>query len=98
MGKKKNKFDLTALVHADYVKNGQTLYFVSDPKMTCTIAKQPNHEFKVTAFGETMTLHAFSTRCLGVEPPDHASKWVRDSAGKTLYEFWHAEDEYSEAA
>lgn len=97
MGKKKHKFDLTALVHDGYVKEGQKLFFVSDPAKTCIIAKQPNHEFKVTAFGETMTLHAFSTKCLGVEPPDHASKWVRDDSGKTLFDFWHAED-LSEAA
>ena len=47
MSKKKNKFDLTGLVHDGFLKDGQTLFFVSDPKKTCKIAKQPNHEFKV---------------------------------------------------
>ncbi len=94
---KKHKFDLTALVHRDFIKNGETLFFVSDPKMTCVVTKQPNGEYKVVAKGETMTIHAFAQKCLGVEPPDHASKWFRTSAGKTLYEFWHADD-YVEAA
>lgn len=97
MSKKKNKFDLTHLVHEGYVKDGQTLYFVSDPTKTCRIAKQPNHEFKVIVGAETITVHAFAQRCLGTDPPDHASKWIRDEKGKTLYEHWQA-DAYSEAA
>ena len=92
MGKKKHKFDLTALVHDGYIKEGQTLFFVSDPKVTCVVQKQPNHEFKVFAFGETMTLHAFSTKCLGMDPPDHASKWVRDDHNKSLFDYWHLND------
>lgn len=92
MSKKKNKFDLTYLVHHGYLKDGQMLSFVSDPRRTCKIAKQPNGEYKVTAEKETMTIHAFAQRCLGQEPPDHASKWLRTEAGLTLYELWHAED------
>ncbi|MCM2321721.1 MAG: hypothetical protein NDJ90_00490 [Oligoflexia bacterium] len=97
MSKKKSKFDLTALVHEGYLKDGQTLYFVSDPNKTCKIAKQPNGEYKVSVAGETMTVHAFSHKCLGQEPPDHAAKWLRDEKNKTLYDHWHAED-YAEAA
>ncbi len=97
MSKKKHKFDLTNLVHQGDLKDGQTLFYVSDPKKTCKITKQPNNEYKVVEGVETMTLHAFAQKCLGQEPPDHASKWVRTEAGQTLYDIWHAED-YAEAA
>lgn len=90
---KKNKFDLTHIVKATYLKEGQTLYFVSDPSKTCNVAKQPNGEYKVTHGKETITVHAFALKCLGTDPPDHASKWIRTENGKTLYELWHADDE-----
>ncbi len=89
---KKHKFDLTWLVHHGYLKDGQELFFVSDPSKSCKVAKQPNGEFKVTVGKETVTVHAFAQRCLGMDPPDHASKWFRTAEGKTLYELWHAED------
>lgn len=94
---KKKKFDLGYLVNHGYVKDGQTLYFVSDPSKSCRITKQPNHEFKVVVGTETMTVHAFAQKCLGTEPLDHAAKWLRTDAGKTLFDLWHAED-YTEAA
>jgi len=97
MSKKKNKFDLTHLVHAGSLKDGQTLFFVSDPKKTCAIAKQPNGEYKVVDGKETLTVHAFAQKCLGQEPPDHASKWLRTENGKTLYDIWH-QDDYADAA
>ncbi len=97
MSKKKGKFDLTAIVHSGYLKDGETLYFVSDPSKTCLVTKQPNHEFKVTVGKETMTVHAFAQRCLGQEPPDHAARWFRNKDGKTLYDLWHADD-YADAA
>ena len=98
MSKHKKKFDLTNLVHHDLVKDGETLCFVSDPKMTCTVARQPNGEFKVVANKETMTVHAFAQKCLGQEPPDHASKWIRTQAGTTLYELWQTDIGAAEAA
>lgn len=103
MTAKKHKFDLTSLVHKDYLKDGETLYFVSDPSKTCRVMKQPNGEYKVKVeenkVVSVMTIHAFAQACLQTEPPDHASRWVRTSTGKTLYELWHAEDDaYSEAA
>jgi hypothetical protein len=97
VSKKKNKFDLSQLVHDGYLKDGQTLFFVSDPKKTCKVTRQPNGEYKVTVGAETMTIHAYAQTCLGQEPPDHASKWFRTENGKTLYDFWHADD-YAEAA
>ena len=97
MSKKKNKFDFSYLVQSGYIKDGQVLYFVSDPGKTCKVAKQPTGEYKVTGFGETMTLFAFAQKCLGQEPPDHASKWVRDEKGTSLFDYWHAED-YAAAA
>ncbi|MFZ9594660.1 MAG: hypothetical protein ACO3A2_01130 [Bdellovibrionia bacterium] len=92
MTKKKNKFDLTHFVHDGSLKEGQTLLFVSDPAKKCKISKQPNGEFKVMMGNETLTIHAFAQRCLGEDPPDHATRWIRTEAGKTLYELWHEQD------
>lgn len=94
---KKKKFDLTHLVHQGVVKDGQTLFFVSDPKKTCVVTKQPNGEYKVTVGKDTTTIHAFAQTCLGTEPPDHATKWIRTEQNKTLYELWHADDELAAA-
>jgi hypothetical protein len=98
LSKKKNKFDLTHLVHDGAIKDGQTLYFVSDPKKTAKVTKQPNGEYKLTVGVETMTVHAFAQKCLGQDPPDHAAKWFRLETGKTLFDLWHAEDDYAQAA
>ena len=100
---KKKKFDLTHLVHDGSLKEGETLFFVSDPQKTCVVTKQPNGEFKVVVDPKgakplTTTVHAFAQSCLGTEPPDHASKWFRTQGGKTLYELWHADEEYADAA
>ena len=99
MSKKKGKFDLGRLVHDGIVNDGQKLFFVSDPAKFCKVQKQPNGEFKVvTHEGVTTTVHAFAQQCLGAEPPDHATRWFRDDSGKTLYEYWHANDDWSHAA
>lgn len=98
MSKKKNKFDLTQLVHRGSIKDGQTLVFVSDPSKFCVVTKQPTGEFKVKAGPELLTVHAFAQKCLGQEPPDHASKWLRLESGRTLYDLWHEEDELARAA
>jgi hypothetical protein len=88
MSKKKNKFDLSNLVHDGAVKEGDTLYFVSDPKMCCVVKKMPNHEFKVAFKTEILTVHQAAVKFLGQEPPDHACRWLRTNNGKTLYELW----------
>lgn len=98
MSKNKKKFDLTHLVHDGSLKDGQTLVYVSDPSKTCKIAKQPNGEFKVLVGKDVMTVHAFAQKCLGQDPPDHASKWLRTEKGETLYELWHADDYIAGAA
>jgi hypothetical protein len=98
MSKKKGKFDLTQLVKDGFIKDGETLCFVSDPKQTCVVSKQPNGEFKVKTADGVTTVHAFAQKCLGQEPPEHATRWVRTTGGKTLYEIWHQDDEYSHAA
>jgi hypothetical protein len=90
MSKKKNKFDLTHLVRDGLLKEGETLYFVSDPKLLVVVKKMPDHEFKVEYKGETITVHAVCQKFLGTEPPDHASRWLRNSNGKTLYELWQS--------
>jgi hypothetical protein len=97
VSKKKHKFDLTHLVHQGSLKDGQTLYFVSDSTKTCVVTKQPNHEYKVVVGKETTTLHAFAQKLLGMEPPDHAAKWFRTQDNKTLFDIWHADD-YADAA
>jgi hypothetical protein len=88
MSKKKNKFDLTQLVKEGVLSNGETLFFVSDPKQSCKIKMMPNHEYKVEYNGETFTVHAICHKFLGSEPPEHASRWLRNDKGKTLYEIW----------
>ncbi|MBS1958583.1 MAG: hypothetical protein JST80_03845 [Bdellovibrionales bacterium] len=99
MAKKKGKFDLTQLVKDGFIKEGETLSFVSDPSKTCIVFKMPNNEFKVkTVDGATTTIHAFAQSCLGQEPPEHAARWVKGQNGKTLYEIWHANDDYTSAA
>ncbi len=95
---RKKKFDLSSLVHHGAVRDGETLSFVSDPKKTAIVTKQPNGDFKVLVGETTMTVHAFAQQCLGQEPPDHAAKWLKSPSGKTLFELWHAEDEDSMAA
>ncbi len=101
MGQKKSKkFDLKDLIHNGYIKEGETLFFVSDPSKTCKVIKQ-NTEFKVSVGkGEIQTVHAFASACLGMDPPEHATKWIRTASNKTLYELWHSNeaDDYSQAA
>lgn len=92
MSKKKNKFDLTQLVKDDLIKDGETLFFVSDPKKTAKVEKQPNGEFKLRTAEGVTTVHAFAIKCLGTEPPEHAARWLRTANNKTLYELWHEND------
>lgn len=98
MSKKKGKFDLTQLVNNNYIKAGETLFFVSDPSKTCRVIQTPSGEYKIQVGAETLTVHAFAQRCLGQDPPDHASKWFRTQSGKTLFDYWHQNDSESEAA
>lgn len=99
MSKKKGKkFDLTALVHEGHLKDHQKLYFVSNPALNCEVQKQPNGEFKVLTTEGTSTIHAFAQKCLGTEPPDHASKWFRTESGETLYQLWQDDQEERFAA
>ena len=94
---KKKKFDLTALVHHGRLKNGETVYFVSDPSKVGVLEKQPNGEFKLNVAKEIMTVHAAAQKFLGTESPDHASRWLRNAGGKTLYELWQMDISEDEA-
>lgn len=85
---KKNKFDLGNLVKAGYIKEGEKLFFVSDPAQFCTVKRMPNHEYKVENKAEIFTVHAIAQKFLGTEPPDHACRWLRTEKGATLYELW----------
>lgn len=98
MSKKKNKFDLTHLVSDGVVKEGETLFFVSDPKMSCVVKKLHGHECKVEFKKEIFTIHAMAVKFLGTEPPDHACRWLRNANGKTLYELWQNTLAMEEAA
>jgi replicative superfamily II helicase len=97
MSKKKGKFDLTKLVHDGFLSEGQVLHFVSNPKFTCVVQKQPNNEYKVKTEEGTTTLHAFAQKCLGQEPPNHATCWFANDKEKTVYELWQISEE-AEAA
>lgn len=88
---RKNKFDLSQLVHHGLVKEGEKLFFVSDPAKFCVVKKMPNGDCKVMCGEETVTIHALAQKFLGQDPPDHASRWIRNAAGKTLYELWQSE-------
>jgi hypothetical protein len=85
---KKGKFDLSDLVHAGVLKEGEQIFFVSDPSQVASVIKLPNGDFKVSFAGEPVTVHAAAQRCLGQEPPNHATQWFRNSAGRTLFELW----------
>ena len=91
MSKKKGKFDFSHLVTEGFLKEGQTLSFVSDPKQSAKITKAPSGEYKLLVGKEVLTVHAFVVRLLGQEPPDHASKWLKDDRGVTLYDHWQSE-------
>ncbi len=98
MSKKKGKFDLTRMVHEGYLKDGEKIFFVSNPEMFAKVQKQPNGEFKIWTPDGTTTVHAFAMKCLGTEPPEHASRWFRNEKGQTLYQLWHASEDGEMAA
>jgi len=88
---KKGKFDLSDLVHAGVLKEGEQIFFVSDPAQVASVTKV-NGDFKVIFDGEPVSVHAAAQKCLGQEPPNHASQWFRNGSGKTLFELWKAQD------
>lgn len=88
MAKKKGKFDLTALVRDGFLKDGESICFVSDPKIQAQLVKQPNGEYKLKFKAEILTLHHLAQKLLGMDPPDHASKWFKGVSGETLYDSW----------
>jgi hypothetical protein len=85
---KKAKFDLSDLVHAGVLKEGEQIFFVSDPSQVASVTKAPNGDFKIVFDGEPVSVHAAAQKCLGQEPPNHASQWFRNGAGKTLFQLW----------
>ena len=89
---KKGKFDLSDLVSAGVIKEGEQLFFVSDPSQIAAVTRVGNSDFKVMFSGETVSVHAAAQRCLGQEPPNHPAQWFKNSSGKTLFELWKAQD------
>ena len=98
MSKKKGKFDLTRLVHDGFVKDGETFFFVSNPSMNCKVVKQPTGESTVSTADGITTVHAVAVKCLGTEPPEHASRWFRNEKGHTFYEIWQSSEEQDQYA
>jgi hypothetical protein len=98
MSKKKGKFDLTKMVHDGFLKDGEVIFFVSNPSFSAIVQKQPNGEFKISTPDGVTTVHAFAQKCLGTEPPEHASRWFRNAKNETLYQLWHAGEEEQYAA
>ena len=99
MSKKKGKFDLTKLVHDGALKDGEKLYFVSNPAFYAIVEKQPSHEYKLkTHEGAITTVHAFAQQCLGTESPDHASRWFRNDKNVLLYQIWQDDEDQQSAA
>lgn len=87
---KKQKFDLTQLVHSGFLKSGEKIYFVVDPSRSGSVMKAPNGEYRLDFDGEPITVHAAAQKLLGTEPPTHGANWLRKEDGKTLYEIWQA--------
>ena len=87
---RKQKFDLTQLVHSGFLSDGEKVYFVSDPSKDAAIAKQANGEYKLSCAGEPITVHMAAQRFLGQEPTNHASQWLRNESGKSLYDIWQS--------
>jgi hypothetical protein len=85
---KKGKFDLGDLVHAGVLKEGESVFFVSDPSKIGHVTKLPNGDFKVSLDGDPVSVHAAAQKFLGQEPPTHASQWFRNQGGRTLYQLW----------
>jgi len=90
---KKGKFDLAHLVSAGIVRDGETLYFVSDPSKSGAVARQANGDYKLACDGHAVSVHAAAQRFLGQEPPNHATQWIRNGEGKTLYQLWQSQNE-----
>lgn len=95
---KKQKFDLSHIVHDGLLKEGEKIFFVSDPKVFGIVSKHPSGEFKIKYNGELITVHMLAQKALGMDPPDHASKWFRAENGKMLFDIWQADIEIREAA
>jgi hypothetical protein len=99
MSKKKGKFDLTKLVHDGFLKDGEKIFFVSNPAFFAFVEKQPSHEYKLkTNDGVITTVHAFAQVCLGTESPNHASHWFRNATNVILYDIWQNSEEQENAA
>lgn len=90
---RKGKFDLSDLVHAGAIHDGETLFFVSDPAKAGAVVKTPNGDYKLNCEGEVISIHAAAQKFLGQEPPNHASQWLRNDGGKTLYQLWQSQNE-----
>lgn len=97
---RKNKFDLGHLVQYGFIKEGETIFFVSDPSKTGVVARQPNGDYKIRVgsggAAEVVTVHALAQKYLGQDPPDHAAKWFRTKTNQTLYDLWQTD--FAEAA
>jgi hypothetical protein len=85
---KKHKFNLADLVLSGFIKTGDTLFFVSNPKINCVVFKTENDEYKVKVGLKEESIYSFVQTCLGQDPPDYSCKWVKTTQNITLYDLW----------
>ena len=90
---RKQKFDLTQLVHGGFLVSGEKVFFVVDPSKVGAVVKAPNGEYKLDFEGDPISVHAAAQKYLGQEPPNHGANWIRKDNGKTLYEVWQTSQE-----
>jgi len=89
-----SEFSLTNLVHEGHLQQGQTLYFVSGMgQKRCTIEEQGKDYQLIDGAGMAVSAQAFVTECMGTDPVDHPTKWIRTEDGKLLFDLWHEYDQ-----
>ena len=93
---KKGKFDLGEMVAERRLWAGQEVFFVANPKLSAKVIYTEDYSHKgswlLQREDRRMSVHQFACICLGMDPPDHATKWLRTESGTTLYDLWHAEE------
>lgn len=85
---KKGKFDLGALINEGLIQEGEKLFFVSDQTLSGSVVRHVNGEFRIDVEGNALSPHAVTHRFLGQEPPTHASHWLKNEKGETLFSLW----------
>lgn len=85
-----NHVDLEQLVKNGFLKKGETLFFVCDPQSTCTIAKADSGEYKLKQGSQIFSVQELCEEWLGSDFEDDPHNWIRNDAGKTLFDLWQS--------